>query len=445
MLPQRIIAAKRDGRALSDDEIRAFVAGIADGRVADEQLGAFAMAAYLNGMTADERIALTLAMRDSGRTMDWSGAALNGPVLDKHSTGGVGDTVSLILGPLLAACGAYVPMISGRGLGHTGGTLDKLAAVPGYDPFPDPERLIRIVREHGVAIIGQTDDLAPADRRFYAVRDVTATVDSVPLICASILSKKLAEGLDGLLIDVKTGSGSVMGSLDRAAELAEVLCETANGAGTPTAAMVTGMDQPLARSAGNALEVREAIAILTGEIRGGALLDLTRALGAEMLWRAGVFEDRERARRALQSALDRGLAAERFARMVHALGGPADLLERPGDHLAFAPVQRPVFPDRAGYVHDIDARALGMAVVELGGGRRYVADAIDPAVGLDRIEHIGRDVGPNEPLAVVHARDEASAERAAEAVRAAFRVGRRRVQPEPLIHRHIGPEDRSTE
>ena len=314
MLPQEIIARKRDGRTLTGDDIRAFVAGIGDGRVGDEQLGAFAMAVFLNGMTPAERLDLTCAMRDSGRVMDWSRAGLDGPVLDKHSTGGVGDAVSLILGPLVAACGGYVPMISGRGLGHTGGTLDKLSAVPGYDPFPDPDRLTRIVREIGVAIIGQTDDLAPADRRFYAVRDVTATVESVPLICASILSKKLAGGLDALVMDVKTGSGSVMGEPARASALADVLCDTATGAGTPTSALVTDMNQVLARSAGNALEVREAIAILTGSIRGGDLLALSQVLAAEMLVAGGLCDDREPARRQLQSALDSGRAAEQIGR-----------------------------------------------------------------------------------------------------------------------------------
>mgnify|MGYP006267293921 CR=1 FL=1 len=437
MLPQEIIARKRDGRTLTGDDIRAFVAGIGDGRVGDEQLGAFAMAVFLNGMTPAERLDLTCAMRDSGRVMDWSRAGLDGPVLDKHSTGGVGDAVSLILGPLVAACGGYVPMISGRGLGHTGGTLDKLSAVPGYDPFPDPDRLTRIVREIGVAIIGQTDDLAPADRRFYAVRDVTATVESVPLICASILSKKLAGGLDALVMDVKTGSGSVMGEPARASALADVLCDTATGAGTPTSALVTDMNQVLARSAGNALEVREAIAILTGSIRGGDLLALSQVLAAEMLVAGGLCDDREPARRQLQSALDSGRAAERCATMIRALGGPHDLLERPDAHLAAAPVRRDVPAPGPGVVSGMDVRALGMAVVELGGGRRRGDDVVDPAVGLGGIARIGDEVGPDRPLATVHARDEDSAERAGQAVRAALRIGRP-CKPPPLIHDRVG-------
>ncbi|MGK7296263.1 MAG: thymidine phosphorylase [Candidatus Wenzhouxiangella sp. M2_3B_020] len=437
MLTQEIIARKRDGRKLDEADIAEFVAGITDGRVGDEQLGAFAMAVFLNGMAASERLALTKAMRDSGRVMDWSAAGLDGPVLDKHSTGGVGDTVSLILGPLVAACGGFVPMISGRGLGHTGGTLDKLASIPGYDPFPGPERLTGIVRNCGVAIIGQTDDLAPADRRFYAVRDVTATVASIPLICASILGKKLAEGLDALVVDVKTGSGSVMGDVERATELADVLCETATGLGTPTSAVVTDMNQVLARSAGNALEVREAIAILTGGIRGGRLLDLTNCLAVEMLYAGGVFADRETALRSVQSALDKGLAAERFASMVRALGGPSDLLERPDDHLEAAPVQVDVHTDRSGYVHGMDVHAIGMAVVELGGGRRKAADAIDPAVGLSRIAEIGDAVDAERPLARVHARTRDGADRAAARLRSAFVVNRQRAAQAPLTHASI--------
>ena len=438
MLPQRIIAAKRDGRSLARADIEDFVAGITDGRVGDEQLGAFAMAAFINGMSPDERLALTIAMRDSGRVLQWPD--LDGPVLDKHSTGGVGDAVSLILGPWVAACGGYVPMISGHGLGHTGGTLDKLAAIPGYDPFPDFDRLADIVRETGVAIIGQTDDLAPADRRFYAVRDVTATVECIPLIVASILSKKLAEGLDALVLDVKTGSGSVMGDLARCTELAEVLCDTATEAGTATSALVTDMDQVLARSAGNALEVLECIEILTGERTGGRMLAITRALAVEMLVAGGLFATPGAAARRLDAALSDGQAAERFARMVRAMGGPPDLLDRPAAHFPAAPVVVEAEPASAGVVDRIDVRAVGMSVVELGGGRHRACDRVDARVGLSEIAGLGERVDAHRPLARVHARTREDAERACESLGRAFTVSETADCPE-LIRKRIRPGD----
>ncbi|MFU8877974.1 MAG: thymidine phosphorylase, partial [Wenzhouxiangellaceae bacterium] len=439
MLPQEIIRAKRDGKRLSEDEIRQFVAGITEDSVAQEQLGAFAMAVFLNGMERDETVALTLAMRDSGRVMQWPG--LDGPVLDKHSTGGVGDTVSLILGPWVAACGGYVPMISGRGLGHTGGTLDKVGAIPGYDAFPAPDRLDHIVREVGCAIIGQTDDLAPADRRFYAARDVTATVECLPLIVASILSKKLAAGLDGLVMDVKTGSGSVMGSLERAVELAEAIGSVSGEAGTPASTLVTDMNQVLATTAGNALEVAEAIAILDGRIRDGRLLEVTRELAAEMLILGRLAEDPEQAFIRLDRVLASGEVAERFARMVEAMGGPSDLLEQPERHLARAPVCLDVFAENAGIITTIDVRAVGLAVVELGGGRRRANDEIDPAVGLSEIAGLGEAVDPHRPLARVHARNQADAQLAAQRLQSAFEITDRQADREaivpPLVHRRV--------
>lgn len=440
MLAQEIIRIKRDGGSLDEAAIGAFVAGITDGRVADEQLGAFAMAVFLNGMRRAECVALTRAMRDSGRVMDWSGLDLPGPVLDKHSTGGVGDAVSLILGPWVAACGGFVPMISGRGLGHTGGTLDKLASIPGYDPFPDPDRLGRIVRDAGVAIIGQTDDLAPADRRFYAVRDVTATVECTPLIVASILSKKLAAGLDALLMDVKTGSGSVMGALERCTELAETICDVADGAGTPTTALVTDMDQVLARNAGNALEVAEVIEILRGERTGGRLLEVTRELAAGMLLAGRLFEDRDGALAELDRRLASGDAAERFQAMVARLGGPADLLERWTEILPRAPETVPVVPPRPGYIASMDVYRVGMAVVELGGGRTRGDQRIDPSVGLEAVAGIGERVDEQHPIARIHARSRADAERAAARILAAVELAEAPIAPPPLIHRSVGAD-----
>ncbi|UYG06583.1 thymidine phosphorylase [Halomonas sp. M4R1S46] len=423
MLPQEAIRAKRDGQSLDAATIRELVAGIGDGGLGDAQVGALAMAIYLKGMDAAETVALTEAVRDSGAVLDWSGLDLPGPVLDKHSTGGVGDLVSLVLGPWIAACGGHVPMISGRGLGHTGGTLDKLEAIPGYSVTPDTATFRRLVRDVGVAIIGQTGSLAPADKRLYAVRDVTATVESLPLIVSSILGKKLACGLDALVMDVKVGSGAFMPTAEASRELAETIAEVASQAGTPTTALLTDMSQPLAPCAGNALEVREALAVLTGECRDGRLLEVTRALAAEMLLAGGLAADRTAALARLDERLASGAAAERFARMVAGLGGPSDLLEAADRHLPAAPVVREIRAERAGYLQGLDARALGMAVVELGGGRRAAQDTIDPAVGLSGIAALGERVAAGQPLAVVHARSEDAAVRAERQFLAALELG----------------------
>ncbi len=418
-LPQEVIRRKRDGKVLSESDIKRFVAGITDFSISEGQAAAFAMAVLLKGMTVEERIALATAMRDSGRVLSWN---LPGPVVDKHSTGGIGDLVSLPLAPLLAACGCYVPMISGRGLGHTGGTLDKLDSIPGYDSQPSMARLHEVVAEVGCAIIGQTNDLAPADKRLYAIRDVTATVESIDLIVASILSKKLAAGLDVLLIDVKVGNGAFMAEPDDALALAESIVAVANGAGVRTRALITDMSQPLARSAGNALEVEEAIALLRGEVRSQRLWDVTLALAEQTLLCAGLASSVELAREQLLAAWRSGAALERFARMVKALGGPAELVERPDDYLPAAPVVMPVHAPREGVVQAIDTRAVGLAVVALGGGRRRPQDDIDPAVGLSELAFPGERVGPGRPLARVHARNLAQAEQAAAALLAAYQV-----------------------
>jgi thymidine phosphorylase len=419
LMPQELIRRTRDGRALSDGEIEALVAGITDGSLSDGQVAAWAMAVFQRGLTEPERVALTRAMTRSGTVLEWD---LGGPVLDKHSTGGVGDKVSLLLAPIMAACGAYVPMISGRGLGHTGGTLDKLDAIPGYDSTPGLPALRRAVADAGCAIVGQTADLAPADRRLYALRDATATVESLPLIVASILSKKLAAGLDGLVMDVKSGSGAFLPRREDAIELGRAIVATAQGAGLPCSALLTDMDSVLGRTAGNALEVRESIEVLTGSGANPRLADVTLALCAELLVLGGLDPDADAARDRAQGALASGDAAERFARMVAALGGPEDLLDAPGRHLGRAPVQHAVLPEIAGRVARIDVREVGVAVLELGGGRRRETDPIDPAVGLDEVAGHGDEVGPDAPLAIVHARDEAGAERAARRLLAAFVV-----------------------
>ncbi len=435
--PQEIIRKKRDGGALGDAEIAFFVRGLTDGSIAEGQVAAFAMAVFFRGMEMGERVALTRAMAQSGRVIDWSGANLTGPVLDKHSTGGVGDKVSLMLAPLLAACGAAVPMISGRGLGHTGGTLDKLDSIPGYRTAPDLALFRKVVAETGCAIIGQTADLAPADRRLYAIRDVTATVESIPLITASILSKKLAAGLHGLVMDVKFGSGAFMAEPERARELAESIAAVATGAGLPTTALLTDMNQVLGRTAGHALEVREAIDWLTGKARDSRLDEVTLALGAELLLLGRLAGDSDEARRKLVAARDSGAPAERFQRMVAALGGPADLVERPEKHLPRAAVERAVESDRRGFIARIDVCAIGLAILALGGGRRRVEDRIDYSVGIADTQSIGDEVSPGRPLAIVHARDSATADQAAAAIQDAVEIVDTAVPAGPLIRDRI--------
>jgi thymidine phosphorylase len=418
-----LIRTKRDGGELSADHIQALVSGIADGSVSDAQVGALAMAIVLNGMTGAERIALTGAMRDSGDVLDWSDAGLSGPVLDKHSTGGVGDKVSLLLAPIVAACGGAVPMISGRGLGHTGGTLDKLESIPGYHTTPEPERFRHAVATAGSAIVGQTARLAPADRRLYAIRDATGTVESIPLIVASILSKKLAAGLDALVMDVKVGSGAFLPRREQTEQLARAIVEVATGNGLPTTALLTDMDRVLGRTAGNAVEVRESIDHLTGAARDDRLREVTIALSAELLHLGGLQSDEAAARRAAEEALDNGAAAERFAAMVAELGGPADLLEAPDRHLRTAAVTVEAEPAEPGVVSAVDVRAVGLAVVGLGGGRRREDDPVDHSVGLTHVAAPGEEVAPGgRPLAVVHAADLEAAARAKQALRAAYEL-----------------------
>ncbi|MEX1994323.1 MAG: thymidine phosphorylase [Steroidobacteraceae bacterium] len=422
-MPQEAIRTKRNGGRLSRQDLVALARGLADGTLSDAQAGALAMAIYFKGMQADECSELTLAMRDSGQVFDWKGEGFNGPVLDKHSTGGVGDLVSLVLGPMLAACGAFVPLIVGRGLAHTGGTLDKLDSIPGYQSRTSPDRIRRAMREAGVAMIGAGDEIAPADRRLYAIRDVTATVDCIPLIVASILSKKLAAGADALVLDVKYGSGAVLTDPVRGRELARHIIETAAAAGLPVVALLTDMSEPLARSAGNALEIREAIAMLRGESPDPRLLEVTLALGAELMLLAGLAANAGAAREALQKALAGGAAVERFARMVASLGGPADLIERPDAYLATAPVVVEARAARDGFIAAIDTRAIGLTVVVLGGGRTRPDHAIDPAVGLDRLAPRGARVRCGGLLARGHAAPREAAEGAVEAVQGADSIG----------------------
>lgn len=434
MLPQEVIRTKRDGLTLTGEAIGRFVSGMVDGSIGEAQVAALGMAIFFRGMSRAECAALTTAMARSGAVLTWN---LDGPVLDKHSSGGVGDLVSLALGPMVAACGAYVPMISGRGLGHTGGTLDKLESIPGYRTMPGRDEFRRAVRRAGVAIIGQTDDLAPADRMFYAVRDVTATVESVPLITASILSKKLAAGLDGLVMDVKTGSGAFMSTVDQARELARSIADVAAGAGLRAAALVTSMDEPLAPCAGNALEVRETVRYLTGEARDPRLHGVIMALGGRMLVLGGLADDEEGARRMLNGALESGAAAERFSRMVAELGGPRNFIEDHGRHLPVAPEVLEVSSPGEGFLAAWDTRALGLAVVGLGGGRTAVGQAVDPSVGLTAIARVGSRVRPGDVLAVVHGACREDCEAARTAVLDAARLEPEPPVPVPLVHESL--------
>ncbi|MEQ1768441.1 MAG: thymidine phosphorylase [Devosia sp.] len=432
-LPQEVIVHKRDGAVLTRGEISQFIAGLTDGSVSHAQAAAFAMAVFFRDMNLTERVALTEAMRDSGTVLDWSD--LDGPVVDKHSTGGVGDNVSLMLAPILAACGVFVPMISGRGLGHTGGTLDKFDSIPGYTTQPDNALFRKVTKEVGCAIIGQTADLAPADKILYSIRDVTGTVENVSLITASILSKKLAAGLDALILDVKTGSGAFMPTLDRSRELAQSLVAVANGAGCKTGALITDMNEPLASAAGNGLEVRNAVDFLTGAHRDPRLLEVTIASCAAALDLSGFKGD---ARRACEDALASGKATEIFGRMVAELGGPRDFVERMDSHLAPAPIVRDVFAASEGVVGAIDTRGVGMAVVALGGGRRMPTDKIDHAVGFDRLLGLGSKASGKLPLARLHARDEASAADAERRLIAAYQLGDS-APTHPLIAERIEP------
>lgn len=432
MLPQEIIRAKRDGRALSAADVKEFITGLTEGSVSEGQVAAFAMAVFFKGMSADEAVGLTMAMRDSGTVLTWD---LPGAVVDKHSTGGIGDNLSLMLAPLLAACGLFVPMISGRGLGHTGGTLDKLDSIPGYNTAPDLTLFRHVTRKVGCAIIGQTADLAPADKRLYGIRDVTATVESVPLITASILSKKLAAGLQYLVMDVKVGSGAFMTKREDAVELAKSLVSVANGAGLKTTALITDMDEALAHSAGNALEVLHAVQYLKGTLQNSRVAKILNALGAELLLSTKTVASLAEGEKKLADALSSGKAAEIFAAMVAGLGGPHDFMERPDYYLKEASIIRPVYADGEGLVTAIDTRALGLAVIELGGGRRVSSDKIDHAVGLSNIAGKNFRSDFENPLCMVHARDEPSFERAAKLIRNAYVIGEGAASWSPILER----------
>lgn len=413
-LPQEFIAEVRDTGHADPQAIRQFINGIATGETTNAQIGAFTMAVFFKDLDIASRVALTEAMRDSGDVLDW--ADLDGPVVDKHSTGGIGDNVSLLLGPAVAACGAYVPMISGRGLGHTGGTLDKFDAIPGYQTVPDNDLFRQVVKETGCAIIGQTGSLAPADATIYGIRSVTATVENTSLITASILSKKLAAGLDGLVLDIKCGNGAFMDNLAAARTLARSLVTVANGAGVKTLGLITDMNEPLAPAAGNALEVAVAVDHLAGRYRNPRLHEVVVTLSANMLVTVGLAADLNEARGKVEATFDSGRAAEVFEKMVAGLGGPGDFLQRSEHYLAKAPVIVDVTAPEGGIISAIKTREIGLAVIRLGGGRKRAEDTIDYSVGYDQLAGIGDSIAPGAPIGRVHARSESDAEMAKQAL-----------------------------
>ncbi len=428
-----IIEKIREGREPSQSELNWFANGIASGKVTDAQAGAFAMAVLLKGLSEEGRVALTLAMRDSGEVLKWD---LGKPVVDKHSTGGIGDCVSLLLAPMLAAVDVPVPMISGRGLGHTGGTLDKLEAIPGVNTDVGETKFRAIMDEIGCAIVSAGRNMAPADRRLYAIRDVTATVPSKDLITASILSKKLAAGLDALILDVKCGSGAFMETEEDARALAQSLVSTATGAGCKTAALITDMSQPLAPAAGNALEVAEVMGALT-DPKNSRLVDLTLALGAELMVLAGYDTAPEVAAVKLRDTLTDGTAREKFDALVAALGGPEDFSDIWRPRLPEANVIREIAAPRAGKIAALDGHAIGMGVVQMGGGRLTQTDRIDPSVGYSDILPIGAEVAQGAPVARLHAASERAAQAAERAYLSALNIADD-AAPVPLLIDRVG-------
>ena len=420
MLFKELILKKRLGKELTKNEINWFISNLTSNHLSEGQIASLAMAICLKGMTFDERVQLTLAMKNSGKTLSWD---LPGPIIDKHSTGGVGDTVSLILAPVLAACGAYVPMISGRGLGHTGGTLDKFDSIPGYNTSPNEALLRRVVSKVGCAIIGQTNELAPADKRLYAIRDVTGTVESIDLITASILSKKLAAGLEGLVIDVKCGNGAFMQDFNEASTLAKSLVTVSNESGCKTTALVTDMNQPLSQSIGNSLEVLAAIDILNGSSKDYRLLEVTNSLGVSILCSSNICKNKKEAQSLISSVLSSGKAAEKFSQMISELGGANDFFEKPKNYLTPSNIQKNICCKQSGYVKKINTKNLGNILILLGGGRQKVEDDIDFSVGMKLLTELGTYVEKNQPICTLYARDEESFNIAEKEIIESFEIG----------------------
>ena len=432
LLPQEIIRIKRDGGVLKQQEIQRFVDGLVDGSFSDAQVGAMAMAIFQQGLNTEEKVSLTTSMMHSGDVLSWEG--FDRPIVDKHSTGGVGDKVSFMLAAIVAACGGYVPMISGRGLGHTGGTSDKLESIAGFNIQPTIPEFKKVVKELGVAIISQTDNLAPADKRLYSIRDVTATVESIPLITASILSKKLAAGLDTLVMDVKVGNGAMMTSLADAQALADSISSVANNAGVKTQAIITDMNQVLGVTAGNALEMYETVQYLTGEYLDPRLHAVVKSLATAMLVNSGLALDTASAEKQIIRALDSGSAAEIFEKMVAALGGPTDYLASPWSSMQKANVVVDIKATQAGYLSQMNTRDIGMSVVGLGGGRTAPGQLVDHTVGFDAILPLGEQVSVGDVIARVHAKDADAAKVAAEQYNNALSFSDQKPELAPVIY-----------
>tara|TARA_R110000744_G_scaffold262275_3_gene376839 strand:- start:1597 stop:2913 length:1317 start_codon:yes stop_codon:yes gene_type:complete len=435
LLPQEIIRTKRNGGSLSKEQIQSFVDGLVTKDFNDAQAGSMAMAIFQKGMETREIIDFTMAMKNSGDVLSWP--ELEGPIVDKHSTGGVGDKVSFMLAAIVAACGAYVPMIAGRGLGHTGGTADKLESIAGFNVQPSIGEFKRIVKDLGMAIISQTDNLAPADKRLYGIRDITATVESIPLITASILSKKLAAGLDTLVMDVKVGNGAMMSNIDDAKALAQSIVNVANGAGVPTQAIITDMNQVLGATAGNALEMAETVKYLNGTLREPRLHAVVVSLAKAMLVSAKVAENEDKALAKINSVLASGAAAEIFSKMIHALGGPSDFMEDPWRSMQRANCIKDVIALDHGYINGMQTRDIGLAVVGLKGGRTANGQQIDHSVGFDRVLPIGTLVNRGDVLARVHAEDENSANLASQQYQTALVIGEKAAEQTPVIYQTI--------
>ena len=405
MIPQEIIRKKRDKKVLSKEEISLFVKGLTDGSFSDSQVAAMSMAIFLNGMIPEETVNLTEAMTTSGDTINWAGVVDTDLVCDKHSTGGVGDKTSVILAPILAACGLFVPMISGRGLGHTGGTLDKFDSIPGYNTQPDLDTFKKVVKEVGCAIIGQTSNLAPADKKLYSIRDIVGTVESLPLITSSILSKKIASGLKTLVLDVKVGNGSFNSTIDIARDLSHSLVKVAKGAGLQCEAIITDMNQVLGKSAGHILEMSECIDFLKNQEKESRLEIITYELVASILMMSQNLS-KEDALKKIDTVISNGQAAEKFEKMVHALGGPSDIMSSHGNHLKIKAIKKDIFSPQPGWVQEIKTRDLGLILIELGGGRKQVTDKINFNVGYDQVLRIGDKVDTSTPLLTVYTNSE---------------------------------------
>ena len=421
---------------LTQKEISWFVAGITNEKISDSQIAAFAMAIFLKGMNVSERVSLTESMSNSGKKLSWN---LSGPIIDKHSTGGIGDCVSLLLAPALAACGAFVPMVSGRGLGHTGGTLDKFDSIPGYNTKPSTELFKKTVASVGCAIIGQTQEIAPADGKLYAIRDVTATVESIDLITSSILSKKLAAGLNGLVLDIKCGNGAFMESRVRAVELAESLVNVGNDLGCDTTAVLTDMNEPLCSSVGNSLEILKVVNVLKGEEKEEKLLEVVRALGGKILSSVGLVSNFEQGCNSIIKTLENGHAAEIFEKMVWSLGGSTNFLSKVDSLLLKAPLVKDIYSFSEGYVNSIDSRSIGLGVLALGGGRKKFNDKIDYSVGFESLLGIHDWVDSHTPLARIHARDAETLELGKSIILDAYHIDQKKLgKKNPTIIEQIG-------